>query len=324
MYNLKWIRIIIKTNSQGVEAISYALWQMGLQGVEIEDFSDIVSALEKKKQKGNVEADWDYIDESLLQNKNQDEIVIKAYLAENVPFEEKLIQIQEKINHIKSFLDIGSGSIEIEKIDEEEWASSWKKYYKPFKIGKHIIIKPSWEQYELIEKDDIIIEIDPGMAFGTGSHETTSMCIKLIEKYINKNDMVFDIGCGSGILSIVAAKLGAKNVVAVDLDSNAVEVAKKNIVLNNVQSEVKAYKGNLLDKISDKANMVVSNIIADIIISLSQSVFDYLKTEGIFIASGIIKDRINEVKDAIESNGFDILEILEEGEWCSVAAKKRS
>ena len=119
-------------------------------------------------------------------------------------------------------------------------------------------------------------------------------------------------------------KIGSKNVVAVDLDSNAVEVAKKNIVLNNVQSEVKAYKGNLLDKISDKANMVVSNIIADIIISLSQSVFDYLKTEGIFIASGIIKDRINEVKDAIESNGFDILEILEEGEWCSVAAKKRS
>lgn len=321
MYNLDWIRIIIKTNSQGQEAIGYALSQLGIQAVEIEDPFEIITAIEKKKEETQVQ--WDYIDEELIQN-NKDEVLIKAYLAEDTPYEDKIIQIQEKINHIKSFLDIGSGEIEIEKVNEEDWAESWKKYYKPFRLGKHIIIKPIWEEYSSAEKNDIIVEMDPGMAFGTGTHETTSMCIELLEKYLNENACVFDIGCGSGILSIVAAKLGADHVIAVDLDSNAVEASKKNIALNQLQEKVRIFQGNLLDNISEKADIVVANIIADVIIQLSNSVPDYLKNEALFIASGIIKERKDEVISVLERNGFNIIEITEKGEWCALVAQKRS
>ncbi|HOQ17327.1 MAG TPA: 50S ribosomal protein L11 methyltransferase [Defluviitaleaceae bacterium] len=321
MYNLDWIRIIIKTNSQGQEAIGYALSQLGIQAVEIEDPFEIITAIEKKKEETQVQ--WDYIDEELIQN-NKDEVLIKAYLAEDTPYEDKIIQIQEKINHIKSFLDIGSGEIEIEKVNEEDWAESWKKYYKPFRLGKHIIIKPIWEEYSSAEKNDIIVEMDPGMAFGTGTHETTSMCIELLEKYLNENACVFDIGCGSGILSIVAAKLGADHVIAVDLDSNAVEASKKNVALNQLQEKVRIFQGNLLDNISEKADIVVANIIADVIIQLSNSVPDYLKNEALFIASGIIKERKDEVISVLERNGFNIIEITEKGEWCALVAQKRS
>lgn len=321
MYNLDWIRIIIKTNSQGQEAIGYVLSQLGIQAVEIEDPFEIITAIEKKKEETQVQ--WDYIDEELIQN-NKDEVLIKAYLAEDTPYEDKIIQIQEKINHIKSFLDIGSGEIEIEKVNEEDWAESWKKYYKPFRLGKHIIIKPIWEEYSSAEKNDIIVEMDPGMAFGTGTHETTSMCIELLEKYLNENACVFDIGCGSGILSIVAAKLGADHVIAVDLDSNAVEASKKNVALNQLQEKVRIFQGNLLDNISEKADIVVANIIADVIIQLSNSVPDYLKNEALFIASGIIKERKDEVISVLERNGFNIIEITEKGEWCALVAQKRS
>lgn len=321
MYNLDWIRIIIKTNSQGQEAIGYALSQLGIQAVEIEDPFEIITAIEKKKEETQVQ--WDYIDEELIQN-NKDEVLIKAYLAEDTPYEDKIIQIQEKINHIKSFLDIGSGEIEIEKVNEEDWAESWKKYYKPFRLGKHIIIKPIWEEYSSAEKNDIIVEMDPGMAFGTGTHETTSMCIELLEKYLNENACVFDIGCGSGILSIVAAKLGADHVIAVDLDSNAVEASKKNVALNQLQEKVRIFQGNLLDNISEKADIVVANIIADVIIQLSNSVPDYLKNEALFIASGIINERKDEVISVLEINGFNIIEITEKGEWCALVAQKRS
>lgn len=322
MYNLDWIRIIIKTNSQGQEAIGYALSQLGIQAVEIEDPFEIITAIEKKKEETQ-QVQWDYIDEELIQN-NKDEVLIKAYLAEDTPYEDKIIQIQEKINHIKSFLDIGSGEIEIEKVNEEDWAESWKKYYKPFRLGKHIIIKPIWEEYSSAEKNDIIVEMDPGMAFGTGTHETTSMCIELLEKYLNENACVFDIGCGSGILSIVAAKLGADHVIAVDLDSNAVEASKKNVALNQLQEKVRIFQGNLLDNISEKADIVVANIIADVIIQLSNSVPDYLKNEALFIASGIIKERKDEVISVLERNGFNIIEITEKGEWCALVAQKRS
>lgn len=324
MYNLKWVRFTIKTNSEAVEAITYVLSQIGIQGAEIEDPSDITTVMEKKEKTKEIEGvGWDYIDKKLLNNKDKDEVVIKAYLPEDARYEEKYIEIQEKINNIKRFLNIGRGTVQFEIINEEEWANSWKRYYKPFRVGKNIIIKPSWEPYELIRNNDIIIEMDPGMAFGTGTHETTSMCIELIEQYVNIDNSVLDIGCGSGILSIASAKLGAKNVIAVDLDCNAVKVAKENVIINNVQDKVQVYKGNLLESISEKADIVVSNIIADVIINLSQNITEYLNSKGIFIVSGIIKERLTDVKTAIANNGFVILKINNNKEWCAIAAKKR-
>ena len=318
MNNLKWIRLTISTKSEAVEAISYALTNIGIPTIEIDDPSDITMTMEKKNK-----TDWDYIDEELLKNKDMDEVFIKAYLPEDAPYEEKIIQIQDSLNHIKQFLDIGKGTVQTDILHEEEWANSWKKYYKPIKIGKHILIKPTWEEYTSADKDEIIIEMDPGMAFGTGTHETTSMCLELLEKYITKGDVVFDIGCGSGILGIASAKLCASSVIGVDLDANAVKVAKNNVSSNHVEHIMKVYEGNLLDVVNQKADIVVANIIADVIIELSQSVLEFLKSNGIFIASGIIKERLQDVKDAMCKNGLDIIDIYEKGSWCALAAKKK-
>ncbi|WP_242860849.1 50S ribosomal protein L11 methyltransferase [Defluviitalea phaphyphila] len=315
---MKWVCISIKTKTEAVEAISYGLTEIGISSIEINDPKDITSII-KNKQK----TDWDYIDEDILKNKDMEEVLIKAYIPEDNPYEEKIIQIQEKLNNIKQFLDIGKGTIEIEKIDEERWVNSWKKYYKPIKIGKNIIIKPTWEEYIPKCKDEIIVEMDPGMAFGTGTHETTSMCIEALEQFISKGDIIFDIGCGSGILGISAAKLGAKKVIGVDLDPNAVKVAKNNVKLNKVDNIMKVYEGNLLDVITEKANIVVANIIADIIIEISKNVFKFLKPKGFFISSGIIKSRLSEVKETIINNNFDIINIYEKGEWCAIIAQMK-
>lgn len=318
MNDLKWVRLTISTKSEAVEAISYALTNIGIPTIEIDDPNDIALTMEKKNK-----TDWDYIDEELLKNKDADEVHIKAYLPEDTPYEEKIIQIQNSLNHIKQFLDIGKGTVKTDILHEEEWANSWKKYYKPLKIGKNILIKPSWEEYTPRDDDEVIIEMDPGMAFGTGTHETTSMCLELIEKYIAKGDVVFDIGCGSGILGIASAKLGASSVIGVDLDANAVKVAKNNVNSNNVQHIMKLYEGNLLDVIDQKADIVVANIIADVIIELSQSVLEFLKTNGLFIASGIIKERLQDVKEAMDKNGLDIIDLYEKGSWCALAARTK-
>jgi len=318
MNDLKWVRLTISTKSEAVEAISYALTNIGIPTIEIDDPNDIALTMEKKNK-----TDWDYIDEELLKNKDADEVHIKAYLPEDTPYEEKIIQIQNSLNHIKQFLDIGKGTVKTDILHEEEWANSWKKYYKPLKIGKNILIKPSWEEYTPRDDDEVIIEMDPGMAFGTGTHETTSMCLELIEKYIAKGDVVFDIGCGSGILGIASAKLGASSVIGVDLDANAVKVAKNNVNSNNVQHIMKLYEGNLLDVIDQKADIVVANIIADVIIELSQSVLEFLKTNGLFIASGIIRERLQDVKEAMDKNGLDIIDLYEKGSWCALAARMK-
>lgn len=315
---LKWVRFTISTKTEAVEAISYALTDIGIPSIEINDPKDITFTMENKNK-----TDWDYIDDELLKEKDMEEVFIKAYLPEDSPYEEKLIQIQEKLNNIKEFLSIGKGTIEIETMDEEEWANSWKKYYKPIKIGKNIIIKPSWEEYVSKNEDEIIIEMDPGMAFGTGTHETTSMCMELLERFVDKDDMVFDIGCGSGILGITSSKLGASKVIGIDLDSNAVKVAKENVKRNNVDGIMKVYKGNLLDLVNEKADIVVANIIADVIIELSHSVFKVLKPNGIFIASGIIRERLSEVKESLNKNNFNIIDIYEKGEWCAVASQMK-
>lgn len=188
-------------------------------------------------------------------------------------------------------LNAEENEITINTVDDEDFAETWKKYYKPIKIGNRILIKPSWEEYTL-DENDILIELDPGMAFGTGTHETTAMCTEALEKYVKPEDIVYDIGCGSGILSIVAAKLGAKKVVGVDLDELCVKVSNENIVLNHVKQIVEIKKGNLLDVVEGKANIIVSNIIAEIIASMTKDLKHYLVDNGIFITSGIIIEKI--------------------------------
>lgn len=217
--------------------------------------------------------------------------------------------------------DIGKGLVFISTVKEEDWANNWRKYYKTTKIGSKVVVKPLWEKYK--KKDgEIVLELDPGMAFGTGTHETTRMCINALEKYVKEDSNVFDIGTGSGILSIAASKLGAKSVTAVDIDHTAVDSAKKNIKCNNIKN-VKVLYGNLMDVVKGKADIIVANIIAEVIIILSRSVGNFIKDGGYFITSGIIEERQKGVEDSLKREGFTICDEKKEGEWICIVSKYR-
>lgn len=307
----EWLEVSIITSSEAVEAVCGILYNTGVQGVSIEDPEDIEF---KKKNPG----DWDYFDETLLEVKEG--AIIKGYYKEDERFNEYIDYIKESFENIESFgIDKGKGIITVSKVNEEDWENNWKKYYKPVKVGEKIVIKPIWEEYKEAS-GELVVELDPGMAFGTGTHETTRMCIKALEKYIKPESMVFDIGTGSGILAIAAAKLGAAKVIGVDLDPVAVNSAKENVKYNNVEN-IEILHGNLLDVVSGKADIIVANIIADIIILILSDVKKCINSGGYFISSGIIKARKDDVVEKLKEAGFEIIETNTEGEWVAIVAK---
>lgn len=310
---MKWIEVKIKTTTEAIEAVSSILYDVGVGGVVIEDPNDPIF---KEKDAG----DWDYVDESLLENVLEG-ATVKGYLPESEDLIDKIEWIRQSVEMIPQYnLDKGLGEVTTTEVYEEDWANAWKKYYKPKKIGSKIVIKPTWEPYTP-QAEDIIVELDPGMAFGTGTHETTMMCVQNLEKYVTPESLVFDIGCGSGILSITAAKLGAKKVVGIDLDEVAVKVSRKNVEDNHVTEQVEIRHGNLLDTLHERADVIVANIIADVIIILADELQQFLKAESIFIASGIILDKIEEVTAALRKNRFEIVQIETMGEWAAIVSK---
>lgn len=311
---MKWLEIQVKTTSENEDIITDILYSSGATGLAIEDPHDI-------EEFSRTETDWDFIDPNLI-DLDFEGILIKAYFSDNEDLLETIELIKNNIE--KAPLLLGNepyGEVIINEVDDNDWAENWKKYYKPREIGDKIVIKPSWEFYEN-SSDRIIIELDPGMAFGTGTHETTIMCTEALEKYVNTDSIVYDIGCGSGILSIVAAKLGAKEVVAIDLDELCVKVSKDNIEINNVEDIVQVKKGNLLDCINGKANIIVANIIAEIIAKMTIDLNDYLDDEGIFITSGIIVEKIPLVETALLDNGLKVIEIKKMNGWACIVASK--
>ena len=310
---MNWIEVKIKTTTEAVEAVSNILYEVGVDGVVIEDSNDSIF---KKEAKG----DWDYIDESILENSYEGAIV-KGYLPKSEGLLDIIELIKQSVERIPSFnLDKGLGEVTTTEVYEEDWANEWKKYYKPKKIGNQIVIKPSWEMYEPKE-NELIVELDPGMAFGTGTHETTMMCVQNLEKYISENSLVFDIGCGSGILSIVAAKVGAKKVLGVDLDQVAVDASLRNVSDNKVSDTVEIKRGNLMDVVDGKADIIVANIMADIIMGLSSYISDFMKNDAVFIASGIILEKVDEVVAELKNNKFEIISIDRQGEWAAIVSK---
>lgn len=310
---MKWTEIKVKTTTEAVEAVSNIFYENGAGGVVIEDPKDFLY-----QQKD--ELSWDYIEEEIFVN-GYEGAIIKAYISEEDNVLSKIEKIRESVNNLSDFgLDIGEMVLEVYEVNQQDWENEWKKYYKPVKVSDSIVIKPTWEEYDAA-LNETVIELDPGMAFGTGTHETTAMCIRALEKYITSNDTVLDIGCGSGILTIAAAKLGADRVIGVDLDPVAVKVSKENILLNSMSAFTEIRHGNLMEVVSEKADIVVANIIADIIIPLSADVPSFLNKEGIFISSGIIKSRIDEVEKAIAENGLEILEVNIDGEWACIVAQ---
>ncbi|RQD69794.1 MAG: 50S ribosomal protein L11 methyltransferase [Tindallia sp. MSAO_Bac2] len=310
---MKWIEISIQTTSGAVEAVSNILYDAGVTGVAIEDIRDL-EMLQKE------ENSWELIDETLADTYLEG-AVVKGYLPETTNVMDQVDLIRKSVDYLPQYgLDIGLGKVTVSAVDEMDWSNEWKKHFKPLKPGNLIVIKPSWEAYTAADKE-LVLEIDPGMAFGTGTHETTSLCIEELEKYVEKDQLVYDIGCGSGILSVAAALLGAKKVIGVDLDTLAVKISRENVALNKVEEQVEVYEGNLMDVLVQPGDLIVSNIIAEIIIKMCPGILKYLKPDGIWISSGIIRDKQREVESAIEKAGLEIIEVRSKGEWISITAK---
>ncbi|NLZ53982.1 MAG: 50S ribosomal protein L11 methyltransferase [Thermoanaerobacteraceae bacterium] len=308
---MNWVEIKVKTTTEAVEAVSNIFYEAGVAGVVIEDPKFFLRPKDFNE--------WDYID--IPEDLDFEVAQVTGYLAEDSSLAERTQVIKDRINQLPSYgLNIGRGEVAVTIISEANWGEAWKKYYKPTHIGKNIVIKPSWEEYQPKADEEVVIELDPGMAFGTGTHETTILCLEILEEYIKKDFTVIDIGCGSGILSIACGKLGAKEVLAIDKDENAVKVASENIKRNNLDKCIKAIKGDKLRDIDFKADIIVANIIADVVIDLTKDVGLYLKDGGVFISSGIIKDRKLSVVEALEKNGFDVIRQFEKGEWVALVS----
>lgn len=307
----KWIEIKVITTSEALEPVSGIFYSMDCKGVAIEDPEDILN-----REQGPLT--WDFADINILEYGGK-AASIKAYFSEDDNPSTIVNYIEEKLKIIKeSGINIGEGKVLYAIVKEEDWANNWKKYYKPTKIGKHIVVKPIWENYS--NKDnELVIELDPGMAFGTGTHETTRMCVEALEKNVEANSVIYDIGTGSGILAIAAAKLGAKEVLGVDLDPVAVDSAVQNVQHNKLNN-IKIIEGNLVEVVEGKADIVVANIIAEIICILIDDVKKVLKTGGLFISSGIIHERREMVIDKLENSGFQVLEVNKDGEWNCITA----
>lgn len=309
---MKWLEVKIKTTEEAYDAVTEMLTTVGAGGVAIEDPNEIRRELMKP-------GTLDYADDEFMNSLGED-VVIKAYFPGEMNIIELSGLIREKLDFISNFLDIGEGYMGHAEVDDEDWSTSWKKYYKPLHISDKLVIKPTWEMYES-RQNEIVIEMDPGMAFGTGTHETTRMCGQLLEEYIKQGDTVLDAGCGTGILGIIAVKLGAEKVEAFDIDEVAVKVAKENCRINNTHDKVNCFKAVLQDVERKKYDVVVANIIANVIIDITEIVPYYLRQGGYFLTSGIIKERKDEVIEKCRTMGFACEKVLELGEWVAISFK---
>ncbi|MCE5287013.1 MAG: 50S ribosomal protein L11 methyltransferase [Pelosinus sp.] len=309
---MNWTEISIRTTHEATEAVANIFHDLGASGVVIED-PELVNSYRRAGA-------WDYCD--IPEVLDTETVVVKAYLPADKELEGKLRIFKQRVNELAEHnLDKGQGLIECREIHEEDWANSWKEFFHPIKVGQRIVIKPSWEEYTKAA-DEIVIELDPGMAFGTGTHHTTTMCIRCLEEIIKPNDTVFDVGTGSGVLAVAAAKLGARKVTAVDFDNVAVRVALENAVINKVEQQVQVGQSDLMAEITGQADVIIANIIADIIIRMLPAVTEKLKDTGYFIASGIIAERLSDVTAAVLENKLIIERVIEEGGWAAMVIRK--
>ncbi|WP_147532410.1 50S ribosomal protein L11 methyltransferase [Bacillus marasmi] len=311
---MKWSEISIHTTNEAIEPISNILHEAGASGVVIEDpFELSKERVDRFGEIYQLNPD-DYPDEG---------VIIKAYIPINSFLGETVEEIKDAINNLILFnIDIGKNSVTISEVNEEEWATAWKKYYNPVKISERFTIVPTWEDYTPVSSDELIIELDPGMAFGTGTHPTTVMCVQALERTVKKGDECIDVGTGTGVLSIAAAMLGSSKVTALDLDEVAVHSAILNIKLNKVNDVVSVAQNNLLDGISEQVDIVVANILAEVILRFTDDVAKVVKPGGYFIASGIIGQKKQQVKEAIEQVDFTIQETLVMEDWVAFIARK--
>ncbi|MFC0188131.1 50S ribosomal protein L11 methyltransferase [Fictibacillus aquaticus] len=313
---MKWSEISIHTTQEAVEPVSNILHEAGASGVVIEDVADLM------KERNSVFGEIYHLNPN---DYPAEGVILKAYLPVNSFLGETVEEIKQAVNNLITFdIDLGANMVSISEVNEEEWATAWKKYYKPVKVSEKITITPTWEDYSPVSSDELIIELDPGMAFGTGTHPTTVMSLQALEKYLKTEDKVADVGTGSGVLSIAAALLGASSVDAFDLDEVAVNSARLNIKLNKVQQTAHAKQNDLLKGVEGPYDVVVANILAEIILRFTDDAANVLKPGGYFITSGIIQGKKQDVKDDMARAGFTIVEVLEMEDWVAIISRKNS
>lgn len=319
---MDWIKVTIFTSKQGIESVCDVLYDMGITGTQIEDESDFTEFLEENTQF------WDYVDDDLMNEKKGETRVI-IYLEDNESLSDTVSGIKSALLSLDNTDGIlGRLETELESLKSEDWENNWKKYFKPTEIGNKILIMPEWYE-DKIQTDRTVFTVNPGMTFGSGTHHSTKLCIEHLENHISGGEKVLDIGCGSGILSIISLLLGADSALALDVDENCIHTAYENLHMNGLERDrYTVLAGNILsddalkEKIAEeKYDVVLANIVADVIIALSEFADMFLKEDGVFIVSGIIEDRKADVLDAIEKSKFTVSDIKEKGGWVSIVCK---
>ncbi|MDF2725300.1 MAG: prmA [Paenibacillus sp.] len=325
---MQWHEITIHTREEVAELIATGFHELGAEGVTIEESGSL------EKERDTSFGQW-Y--ELPLNDIPLGEAIVQAYFSDPDSVEQLIAKLEEHVRFVREELlyDVGKATITTREVDEEDWAHSWKQYYKPLRISDRITVKPIWETYEPSHADEIIVELDPGMAFGTGTHPTTSLCLQTLEKQLAPDMDVIDVGTGSGVLAIAASKLGARHVLALDLDNVAVVSATENVRLNDLGSRISVQESDLLGILRADSSeqsrigvqlpvqLVVANILAEIILKFTNDVYDVLAPGGIYITSGIYKDKEEAVRQGLEQAGFRIASVERDQDWVAIVANKR-
>lgn len=316
---MKWNKYTLKTRSEAEDIISSMMMDIGIEGIEIEDK---VPLTESDKAQMFVDILPDFGDDDGT-------AMISFYLEPDMDQEEMLAKVKEGLEEISQWMDIGEGTITASETEDKDWINNWKEFFHQFYVD-NILIKPSWEEVKPEDQEKLLIQIDPGTAFGTGMHETTQLCIRQLKKYVTPETKLLDVGCGSGILSIVALKLGAQSAVGTDLDPCAITATEENTEVNGIPKEkFQVMIGNIIDdpKVQDQVgydqyDIVVANILADVLVPLTPVIVHQMKKGALYITSGIIDNKEETVVEAVKAAGLEVLEVTYQGEWVSVTARK--
>lgn len=310
---MNYKQISIFTTTPAIDIVSGLLTMHGIRGVMIEDAQDFTDFL------SDTTIHWDYVEEDLMRLKTV-ETNVTFYLPDNLQGIETLGEIKKALPLLREEnpeIDFGRLALSFADVNEEDWSTAWKKYYHPTKIGERLVIVPCWEEYKTAP-NEVRVTLDPGMAFGTGTHETTRLCMRLLDKTVKPENTVLDIGTGSGILAITALLLGAKSAVGVDIDSVAVRVAQENADLNGVGDKITLLCGDLTEQVSGTYDIICANIVADVILRLSSVVTQFMHKDSVLLVSGIIEERCEEIKQALTKQGLAVHEVLTENGWAAI------
>ena len=311
---MNWLEVSVNTHSESVEVVSSILIELGSKGVSIEDPQDYYQLTDEQLE-------WLKVQQKDLYE--TDTVIVKGYFQPSQWSKDSDVLLHEKLEEIKVYgLQTGPLSVQVKEVGEEDWANAWKQYYFPVRVTRFLTVVPSWVDYEKEQDDELLIELDPGLAFGTGTHPTTQLSLTALEQTIRGNESVLDVGTGSGVLSIASKLLGASKVTAFDIDEMATRVAKENIALNPTIGEIEVYENNLLVGVDQKSDLIVANILAEILLQMPEDAYRNLNDDGRLILSGIIESKANEVMEAYEKAGFTLVERMTMREWNCFILKK--